>query len=538
MDDEQLNPLQVLGLFPAHDQTLWGMLESRSAVAESRPLLCFQGRSWTYQEAMAQVSALAAGLLARGIAPGDRMAIMATNSDRYVLLILALARIGAIAVPVNPELSAAEAAYIFEHAHVIGVACTRQSLDTACAAAANLATAPWFCLLEGSAECLTHFDDLRPAVNGPRRHAAAGPDHTCLILYTSGTTGFPKGVMHSQRNFALAGEAFVERMYLQPHDRLLVVLPLFHINALFYSLGGALAAGASLIIAPKFSASAFWQTVAESGATEVNILGVVGNILTRRSRSEFVAGHRLRKAYGAAMSAETLQVFPGEFGVPTLVEGYGLTEVPGVSNNPFRGPQKSGSIGCAARHPDHSRTFAEMRLVDDAGRDVAAGEIGEIAVRTPITMQGYYRDPEATSAAFHDGWFLTGDLARCDGDGYYYFVARKKDIIRRRGENVSGAEIDRIVASHPKILEAATIGVPCELGDEEILVAIVPRPGQSLAPEEVTQWCAEHLAPCKRPRFLAQVESLPHTPTHRVAKFKLKQDRTLVERAVELRSGS
>jgi len=537
MHDEQRTPLEVLGLFPTGDHTLCGMLNSRASVDDTRPFLFFQDRSCTYGQAVAQVTAIATALASRGISQGDRVAIMATNSDRYVLLLFALARLGAIAVPINSELSAPEAAYIFQHAGVAAVACTAQTLVAALAAAGDMAALPWVFLIEGSADGLTTFGDLLHPPPAPTPHTAAGPEDTCLILYTSGTTGFPKGVMHTQRNFVLAGEAFVERMYLQPHDRLLIVLPLFHINALFYSLGGALAAGASLVIAPKFSASAFWRAAAESGATEVNILGVVGNILTRRPRSEFVPGHRLQKVYGAAMSAETLRLFPQEFGVPTLIEGYGLTEVPGVSNNPFLGPQRSGSIGCAARHPDASRKFAEMRIVDDAGNDLPNGQTGEIAVRTPITMQGYYRDPEATAAAFLDGWFLTGDLAYRDGDGYYYFVARKKDIIRRRGENVSGVEIDRVVAAHPKILEAATIGVPCELGDEEILVAFVPRPGLTLAAEELAQWCAQHLAPCKRPRYLTQVESLPHTPTHRVAKFKLKQDPTLRARAVELRSG-
>jgi carnitine-CoA ligase len=484
---------------------------------------------------VAQVVAIAAALADRGISKGDRVSVMATNSDRYVLLLFALARIGAIVVPINPELNVAEAAYIFQHAEIAAVACTLQTLETAREAVTGTVPSPWFFLIDGSGDCLTSFTELLDATRASSSGAAGGANDTCLILYTSGTTGFAKGVMHSQQNFVLAGEAFVERMYLQPHDRLLIVLPLFHINALFYSLGGALAAGASLVIAPKFSASAFWRMAAESGATEVNILGVVGNILTRRSRSEFVAGHRLRKIYGAAMSAETLDVFPKEFGVPTLIEGYGLTEVPGVSNNPFLGPQKRGSIGCAARHPNHRLNFAEMRLIDDQGNDVPTGETGEIAVRTPITMQGYYCDPEATAAAFQDGWFLTGDLAHRDADGYYYFVARKKDIIRRRGENVSGAEVDRVVASHPKILEAATIGVPCEIGEEEILVAIVPRAGQTLAAEEIAQWCEQHLAPCKRPRYLAQLDSLPHTPTHRIAKFKLKQDPTLRQRAVELR---
>src|SRR5581483_10735921 len=480
MTHERHTPVEVLALFPSHDQSLWEMLQSRAGIDGTRPFLMFQGRCCTFGEAMTRIAAVAASLVDRGINKGDRVAIMATNSDVYVLLIFALARIGAIAVPVSPELQAEEAGYIFKHAEVAAVACIPDTLAVVRAAAAGMAVSPWLFLLEGAADSLTTFDELLNATQRAVSRANSGADDTCLILYTSGTTGFPKGVMHSQRNFVLAGEAFVERMYLQPDDRLLVVLPLFHINALFYSLSGAISAGASLLIAPRFSASAFWRTAAEGGATEVNVLGVVGNILTRRPRSEFVPAHRLRKVYGAAMSAETFEIFPRDFGISTLIEGYGLTEVPGVCNNPFCGPHKSGSMGRAARHPDHGRAFAEMRLVDDDGNDVQVGQTGEIVVRTPITMQGYYREPEATAEAFRNGWFATGDLAYRDSEGYYYFVARKKDVIRRRGENVSGAEVDRVVASHPSILEAATIGVPCELGDEEILVLAVPRPGHVL----------------------------------------------------------
>src|SRR5262245_7485881 len=533
MFTERYTPLEVLAHFPGHVSTLWGMLESRARAGPARPLLLFQGCVCTYGKAAARAETIARSLYARGIARGERVAIMATNSEAHVLLLLALANLGAIAVPVNPELNATEAGYIFQHAEVVAIACTSAALPAARATSRELPNAPWLILLDEESDSLVTFPDLlRPsASHGP---PDAGPDDPCLILYTSGTTGFPKGVMHSQRNFVLAGEMFIERMYLQPDDRLFVVLPLFHMNALFYSLGGALDAGPSQLLVPRFSASAFWRVAADGGATEVNILAAVGNILTRRTRSEFVAGHHLRKVYGAGMSAETLQVFPREFGVPTLIEGYGMTEVPGICNNPFLGPQKPGSIGCPGRHPDHSRVFSEMRVLDDEGHDVPVGRTGEIAVRSPITMQGYYRDPEATAAAFRDGWFLTGDLGYRDADGYYYFVARKKDIIRRRGENVSGAEIDRVVAAHPKVLEAAAIAVPGELGEDEILLVAVPRPGQVLAPEEIADWCADRLAPFKRPRFFTLVEALPHTPTHRVAKFKLKQDPTLRARAVEL----
>src|SRR5262245_60868401 len=404
MFTERYTPLEVLAHFPGHVSTLWGMLESRARAGPARPLLLFQGCVCTYGKAAARAETIARSLYARGIARGERVAIMATNSEAHVLLLLALANLGAIAVPVNPELNATEAGYIFQHAEVVAIACTSAALPAARATSRELPNAPWLILLDEESDSLVTFPDLlRPsASHGP---PAPGPDDPCLILYTSGTTGFPKGVMHSQRNFVLAGEMFVERMYLQPDDRLFVVLPLFHMNALFYSLGGALAAGASLLLAPRFSASTFWRTAAEGGATEVNILAAVGAILTRRPRTEFVPGHRIVKVYGAPIPPDVAGVFRNEFGIGIAIEGYGMTEVPGVCHNPFDGPHKPGSLGRPARHPDHARPFAEMRVVDENGADLPDGTPGELLVRSPIAMTGYFRDPELTAGAFCDRWF-------------------------------------------------------------------------------------------------------------------------------------
>ena len=357
-------------------------------------------------------------------------------------------------------------------------------------------------------------------------------EDTCLIVYTSGTTGFPKGAMHSQRSFVTSGEAFVQRIYLQDDDRVMIVLPLFHINALFYSVAGTLVAGCSMAIVPKFSASSFWQTAVDVQATEVNIIEAVGTILQNRPRSEFRPEHKLRRVYG--IRQQVADTFRGEFGIPHLIGGFGMTEIPGVICNPFEGPQKPGSMGPISRHPDPARPWAECRVVDDEGRDVGVGAVGELIVKTPIIMQGYYRDPGQTRAAFRDGWFFTGDLVRRDADGYFYFVSRKKDIIRRRGENIAGAELDRVIGSHPDVHEAAAIPVPAELGEDDILAAVVLKAGATLTAQDIAQWCRERLAPMKVPRFVVFADELPHTPTHKVAKTVLRADPTLKARAVDL----
>ncbi len=213
-----------------------------------------------------------------------------------------------------------------------------------------------------------------------------------------------------------------------------------------------------------------------------------------------------------------------------------MTEIPGVTCLPLEGLRKPGSMGPVGRHPDPARPWAQCRVVDDAGRDVGVNEEGELLVKTLIIMQGYFRDPQQTKDAFEDGWFKTGDLVKRDEDGYFFFVARKKDIIRCRGENIAGAELDRVVDAHPAVHEAAAVAVPAELGEDEILVAVVLKPGHSASARDIAQWCREHLAPQKVPRYVLFVDDLPHTPTHKVAKAALKKDPTLKARATDLQA--
>ncbi len=529
-----LSPIEVISLYPAHRHTLGSVLASRALVVPDREFIVYGGAVYTYAQCVARVERTASMLAARGVRTGDRIGVMSLNHPSTVLLFLALARLGATMAPVNPDYGVEEARYVLTHAQVGGVLCAPSALATVRAACEAMDPAPWLMLNERGADDLPNFDEatLHQADSAPPD--ASAPESTCVFIYTSGTTGFPKGVMHSQRNIVLAGEGFVERMHLQPSDRLLCILPMFHVNAICYSLGGSLAAGATLILEPRFSATRFWQVVRDSRATEVNTIAAVMNILVKRDRTEYVPGHRLQKIYGGPFSEEAYRVFHQEFQVPTLIEGYGMSEVPGVLNNPFAGPHRIGSMGKPSRHPDHAMVFAEMKVVDDAGSEVADGQIGELIVRTPIVMQGYYREPGQTAAAFRDGWFVTGDLGRKDADGYFWFVARRKDIIRKRGENISGAELDRVIGSHPGVVEAAAIAVPSELGEDDILVVVVLKPGTVVSANGIADWCRERLAAIKVPRYVLFADSLPHTPTHRVAKFKLREDASLRSRATDL----
>jgi crotonobetaine/carnitine-CoA ligase len=529
-----LKPLEVLQSYPPHDYTLAGVLASRLSRDPARDFLVAGGRTLSWGAFAERVERAARMLALRGIKAGDRIAIAARNGEAHVVLLFACARIGAILVPTNPDFGVEELKYVLEHCGASAVFASAEALPRAREASAGIKPAPWYAQADGDSADAPGYERLLADAGAGTLPAACKADDTCLIVYTSGTTGFPKGVMHSQRNFVTCGEAFIARMGVQPDERMLTVLPLFHINALFYSLAGAVAAGACIVLEPRFSASRFWAVAEETGATLVNVIESAGMILLNRPRSEFRPGHRLRKLYGAR--ASMVEGFRRDFKVEQMVSGFGMTEIPGVTCQPYDGVQKLGSMGPIGRHPDPARPWAQCRIVDDEGRDLPDGETGEFWVKTPIIMQGYFRNPEATRDAFHDGWFRTGDLVKRDADGYYFFVSRKKDIIRRRGENIAGAELDRVIGEHPAVYECAAIAVPSELGEDEILAAIVTREGEKLTAEEVADWCRERLAAHKVPRFVAFVGDLPHTPTHKVAKNILRNDTGLKGRAVDLQN--
>ncbi|NYE25937.1 class I adenylate-forming enzyme family protein [Pigmentiphaga litoralis] len=524
------NPLDVLNSYTVHDGTLHGAFQSRLAFKQDDAFVRQDDRTFTWTEFGVRYEHCAAALAARGVTAGSRVAIVGRNDIAHIVTLFALARLGAIMVPLNPEFGLREMRYVLQHADVEGILADTATLDRVEAVRAELSTPPWLLTLDGPPGP-NHYDSVIDAAAPMTLPANAPASSTCVIIYTSGTTGFPKGVMHSQQNLVLAGEANVARVHLQPDDRVMIILPFFHMNALFYSIGGVLAAGASMLVVPKFSASTFWRTAADNGITVVNIIEAIGTILCARDRTEYRPDHRLRVVYG--VRKKSARIFRNEFGVHHLFSGFGMTEIPGVTCNPYHGPDKEGSMGVVGIHPDPNRPWARCRVVDDEGHEVGPDVVGELLVQTPIMMQGYFRDPEQTAATMRDGWLATGDLVRRDADGFFFHISRKKDIIRRRGENIAAAELEMVIGEHPAVFESAALAVPSDLGEDDILVAVVARPATPLRAQDIVDWCRERLAAIKVPRYVVLLDELPHTPTHKIAKAVLRADPAVLARATD-----
>lgn len=534
------SPLEVLRLFPVHDFSLDSTFESRRLIKGDEPFVLSEDSTITWHQFATLRDKFVQVLRTKGITRGMRVAVMCRNDKAHVLALFSLAKLGAILVPVNPDFNDREAGYILNHAAVEGIICDAVALDVARRVRETLPDCAWLMTttpshgLEPDIECL--WDTLDKIVESSTVDNQGQADDTCIIIYTSGTTGFPKGVMHSQHNLIRAGEANVERLHLQPEDRYLIVLPFFHVNAMFYSLGGVLASGGAMILVPKFSASTFWDTAVRFQATVVNIIEAIGTILCNRDRSEYRAEHTIRAAYGVRKAAAN--IFRSAFGIEKLMSGFGMTEIPGVTCNPWEGPAKPASMGVLGCHPDPTVSWAQCRIVDDLGLDVEVGATGELWVKTPIVMQGYFNDPEKTAQAFDDGWVKTGDIVKQDNDGYFFHMARKKDIIRRRGENISAVEVEAVIGEMPEVYQVAAVAVPSELGEDDILVVVVKQPHAALTAANIVQWCQGKLSLIKVPRFVSFIDSMPLTPTHKILKSALRDNPSILDNAVDFQTST
>ncbi len=472
---------------------------------------------------------MARSLAAAGVRRGDLVVVTIRNTPGYLICWLGLAALGAVTVPVNPRSTAAELAGLVGQTApraLVSDAGLASRLDTAGAGA--LSELGVLDLAGLGAVQAAAAAGAAPGAGGPAAgtpgsglpDAGVGPDDLAVLIPTSGTTGRSKLVMQTHRAYAMAGEGFPFWMELTATDRLMTSLPLFHINAPAYSVLGSLACGAGLVLLERFSASGFVDAARRHGATEFNAIGAMLEILMRQPPRADDADNPLRLCYtGPAPERHRQQEIERRFGL-RIVVGYAMSESPYGLIWP-RGTRPFGTLGAVRQHPVLG-VVNEARVISEDGRDLGPGQTGELLLRNPVVTPGYWGMPEETARVITDGWLHTGDLVTVGADGTYTFVARRKEVLRRRGENLSPLEVEEVLAAHPAVLDCAVVAVPSELSEDEVKAFIVPADGhRELDFGQLAEFAAARLAAFKVPRYWQRIDELPRTPTARVAKHRL-----------------
>lgn len=518
------------------DRTRWALPTVLRHWAESTPDRIFldtpeESATWTYAETLAAAERIGRALLAAGTEPGDRVVIMAANSSRFVRTWLGTAVAGLVEVPINTAYehdflahqvrtveariaviddvhaerfaAVADAAADITRFYVIDTGSRERALATL--RGAGWRAEPWEALEQGGAAEL-------PVVS---------PGDLASVFFTSGTTGPSKGVAMPHGQMYFFGDECVSLTRLTADDAWLTVTPLFHGNAQFMAVYPALVAGARAIVRSRFSASNWIAQIRESRATVTNFIGVMMDFLSKQPPRPDDSDNELRCVFAAPTAASLVDEFRRRYGIEAFVEVFGLTETSAPILSPYGEDRPAGAAGLAAD------AWFDVRLVDpDTDEEVEDGEVGELVVRPRvpwICSMGYFNMPDRTVEAWRNLWFHTGDALKRDADGWFYFVDRFKDALRRRGENISSYEVETAFLSHPAVLECAVIAVPAdaEAGEDEVMAYLITE--EPVSAEEIWDWCGSKVPAFAVPRFLRFVDELPKTPSQRVQKAKLRE---------------
>ena len=477
---------------------------------------------FTFAAGQAEVEALAAGLAGLGIGRGDRVALMLENSADYVFLVLALVRLGAVHVPINTAFKGEYLRRLLEHAEPRTVIVDETLGERLSPELAGLPVE--HVVVRGAADAVDlagkvhSVSDLRNA-GGSVPDSDIGYADTVAILYTSGTTGRAKGAMQSHHYWYTATEAMAAGRDIRDGDVFHLCTPMFHAGAWLLNLYPSLLYGLPVGIEGWFSVNDYWDSVRRYGATQLFTLGAMHMWLWNQPPDPGDADQPGRVWTAVPLPGELWTPFKERYGLDGVFSAYGQTEIMPAATADIRRSAKPGSAGWAQPN-------LELRVVDGHDREVPAGEAGELVVRprTPESMfSGYYKMPDETLAAFRNLWYHTGDLVRIDEDGELFFVDRKADYLRRRGENISSLEVEEIMRRHPAVADVAVCGVPAAEGEDEVKACVVAKPDNEIDPLELAKYCAANLPYFAVPRYIEVLDDLPRTPTGRVQKFLLRE---------------
>ena len=481
------------------------------------------GLDWSYAETAARVERLADSYAAQGYGLGHRVALLLENRPEFMLHFLALIRLGACAVPVNPDYRAEDLAFLLAHSEADLAVALPERQDGLAAVSAGLRDGAPVIGSEGVADALPRA--RRPAANGLPDEDSPG-----ALLYTSGTTGMPKGCLLSNAYFLFAGQRYLEAggaMQVRPEEeRLYNPLPLFYANSLGISNPAMILSRNAMIFPDRFHPRSWWQELEQTRATIIHYLGIVAPVLLAAAPCDAERAHRVRFGVGAGLDPAQHDAFERRFGFP-MVEVWGMSEV-GIATAANHEPRGTDSRTIGRPLPG-----IELSVVDDQDRPVADGSEGELLLRRAGPdprrglFAGYWKDAAVTEEAWRGGWFHTGDIVRRAPDGLYHFVDRKKHMIRRSGQNIAAAEVEACLRGHPAVAEVAVLAIPDELREEEVLACIVPRDGIAADPglaAEIAGHALERLAYFKAPGWVLFLDALPLTATQKLRKSAIFAD--------------
>lgn len=501
-------------------QNLRQLLETRTTRFAEKIFLIDQasGREYSYLEFDRIVNQTANLLLSLGAEKGDRVSLFLSNRVEYLFFYFACFKIGAWAGPVNALLTAAEVEFVIGNSEAKIAVTEAALLPVLSEARQNLRTVEQLIVVDasGSASAVDYYAAIADQADTLKPVDTSGDDEA-MIIYTSGTTGKPKGVMLTHRNLLSNARQIAGWLQLTERDRSLIIMPLFHVNALMTTGLAVLWAGASIVLAAKFSASNHWQIIAKYGVSYYGSVATMLSILNNTFSGGLRAGvdtHGLRFALcgSAPVPAEVMRRHEALFNCP-VVEGYGLSESTCRSTFNRIDDRRPGSIGEPIGN--------EMKVFDEKDNELGPGQVGEIVLRGDNIMKGYFKNRAATEEAFRSGWFHTGDLGYRDEEGRFYVVDRKSDMIIRGGENIYPREIDEVLYTNPKVKDAATIGVPDDLYGEEVKSFVVLRDGETATEDEFLGFCGQRLAAFKCPKSIAFLEEIPKGPTGKLLRREL-----------------
>lgn len=493
----------------------------------------FMGKETSYAEFEGSVAKFAGALQASGVKKGDNVAFLLGNTPHFLISLYATMRIGATAVPINPIYTPDEITYILKNSDAKAVIALDLLLPLVEQAAGAFPQVATYIICETSPETPAKLHALPDAVKQKVKSFTSliqsgdmippvetASDDTAVILYTSGTTGHPKGAMLTYENIYSNARDVAEYLGFSEDDRVIATLPVFHVFALTVVVNAPLVTGATIILVPKFSPADVFSAAKENQATVFAGVPTMYNFLYQfpEGNPEDFSTVRLAISGGASLPVALLHNFEDKFNV-RISEGYGLSEAsPVTCFNPLNRERKAGSIGTSIIN-------VENKIVNELGEELPDGEVGELIVRGPNVMKGYYNMPEETANAIRDGWLYTGDLAKKDEEGYFYIVDRKKDMIIVGGYNVYPREVEEVLFAHPGILEAAVVGVPDPNFGEQVLAFVVLKDKQ-LDTGTIQEFCKEKLAKYKVPARIEILDELPKNTTGKILRRTLKEQST------------